>query len=113
MKSVKAVLGVGIIVVVALVLVRIVPPYYNNYELQDAIVDEARMNTYTQKPVQEMQEAIFRKCQELDIPVTRDQVNVQREGQTVTIWLDYTIHVDLPVHPVDLTFHSSTRNKAY
>jgi Domain of unknown function (DUF4845) len=113
MKALKAIFGVGLIVAVVVVLVQLVPPYYNNYQLQDVISDEARMNTYTPKPVEEMREHVFRKCKDLDIPVTRDQINVAREGQTVSISLDYTVHVDLPGYPVDLKFHSSTQNKAY
>lgn len=113
MKALKALFGVAIIVAAFVVVVKLVPPYYSNYQLQDVINDEARMNTYTPKPVEEMRDHVYRKCKELDIPVTRDQVNVQREGQTVSIWLDYTVHVDLPGYPVDLNFHSSTKNKAY
>src|SRR6266581_4752032 len=113
MKALKAILGIGLIVAVVWVLVEMVPPYYNNYQLQDVINAEARMNTYTPKPAEEMRDFVYRKCRELDIPVTRDQINVQREGQTVAIWLDYTVHVDLPGYPVDLNFHSSTKNKAY
>jgi hypothetical protein len=113
MRAIKAIFGVALIVAVVVVLVDVVPPYYSNYQLQDVINDEARMNTYTPKPVEEMRDHVFRKCQELDIPVAREQINVQREGQTVSIWLDYKVHVDLPGYPVDLSFHSSTKNKAY
>ncbi|MBZ5612358.1 MAG: DUF4845 domain-containing protein [Acidobacteriia bacterium] len=113
MKTLRAVFGIVFIVVVAIAVVKLVPPYYSNYELQDAITDEARMNTYTPKSVEEMRDTIWKKCKELDVPVTREQVNVQREGQSVAIWLDYTVHVDLPGYPVDLNFHPSSKNKSY
>jgi hypothetical protein len=75
--------------------------------------DEARMNTYTPKTAEQMKDTIFRKCKELDIPVTRDQVNVQRDEKSVAIWIDYTVHVDLPFYPVDLNFHPASKNKTY
>ncbi len=113
MKTIRALLGVAIIVVVLFALWKLVPPYFSNYQLQDFIADEARMNTYTPKSVEDMRDTVWKKCKQLEIPATRDQINVQRDGQSVTIWLDYTVHVDLPGYPVDLQFHSSTKNKSY
>jgi hypothetical protein len=113
MKALRAIFGIVFIVAVVVSVWKLVPPYYNNYQLQDAITDEARMNTYTPKSVEEMRDTIWRKCKELDISVKREQVNVQREGQSVAIWIDYTVHVDLPVYPVDLNFHPSSKNKSY
>jgi uncharacterized protein DUF4845 len=100
-------------VVVAVAVWRLVPPYFNNYQLQDTITDEARMNTYTPKSAEAIRDTIWKKCKELDIPVKPEQINVQRDGQSVSIWLDYTVHVDLPLYPVDLAFHPSSKNKTY
>ena len=113
MKALRAILGIVFIVAVVVAVFDLAPPYYNNYQLQDAIADEARINTYTPKSVEQMRDSIWRKCKELDIPVTREQVNVQRDGQSVTIWLDYTVHVALPGYPVDLNFHPSSKNRSY
>ena len=113
MKALRAILGVVFIVAVIYGAWLLVPPYFNNYKLQDAITEEARMNTYTSKSEEDIRESLWRKAKDLDIPITRDQVNVRREGQSVAISIDYTVHLDLPVHPVDLEFHSSSKNKAY
>lgn len=113
MKALRALFGVVFIVAVVFAVWKLVPPYFSNYQLQDAIADEARMNTYTPKTAEQMRETIFKKCQELEIPVTREQINVQRDGQSVAIWFDYTVHVDLPGYPVDLQFHPSSKNKTY
>ena len=113
MKALRAVLGVVFVVAVVFAVWKLVPPYYSNYELQDTITDEARMNTYTPKSVEDMRETIWKKCKELDISVKREQINVQRDGQSVAIWLDYTVHVDLPGYPVDLNFHPSSKNRSY
>lgn len=113
MKALRAVFGIGFIVVVVYLLFALVPLYYNNYQFQDAITDEARVNTYTQKPVEDMQDTLFRAAQRLDLPIKREQINVRREGQSVAISVDYTVHVDLPGYPLDLQFHPSSRNKGY
>ena len=59
---------------------------------------------------------VFKKAQELDVPVTREQIKVQRSGVTgtgsVSIEAPYIVHVNLPGYPLDLDFDpSSTRNK--
>jgi hypothetical protein len=113
MKTLRALFGIVFIVAVVVGVWKLVPPYFNNYQIQDTVVDEARINTYTPKTTEQMRETIYKKCQELDIPVTREQINVQRDGQSVAIWFDYTVHVDLPGYPVDLKFHPSTKNKTY
>jgi hypothetical protein len=113
MKALRAILGVVFIVVVFYAIWLLVPPYFHNYELQDTIADEARMNTYTPKTEEEMRETIWRKAKDLEIPITRDQINVRREGLSVAIWIDYTVHVDMPLYPVDLQFHSSSKNKSF
>ena len=113
MKALRAIFGIVFIVAVLVAVWKLVPPYFNNYQIQDAITDEARMNTYTPKTAEQMRETIFKKCQDLEIPVTREQINVQRDGQSVAIWFDYTVHVDLPGYPVDLKFQPSSKNKTY
>ena len=57
-----------------------------------------------------------RKQQGLDIPLTKDQIKVQRHGTqgtgSLTISAPYTVHLDLPGYPVDLHFDASTENKS-
>ncbi len=113
MKALRAILGVVFVVVALYAIVKLVPPYFHNYQFQDVIADEARMNTYTSKSEEDMRETIWQKAKDLDIPITREQINVQRIAGGVAISVDYTVHVDFPVYPVDLQFHSSSKNKSF
>jgi hypothetical protein len=113
MKALRAIVGIAVIVVAFYATFKLVPPYYSNYQLQDEVTAEARMNTYTQKSENDMREYIWRKAKEFDIPITREQINVQRDGQSVAIWVDYTVHVDFPGYPLDLQFHPSSKNRSY
>jgi CRISPR/Cas system-associated protein Cas5 (RAMP superfamily) len=111
MKALRAIVGIGFIVAVAYTVFLLLPPYYNNYQFQDEVTSETRLSTYSQKSEDEIRENIWRKAKEFDIPVTRDQINVRRDGQTVAIWVDYKVRVDLPGYPLDLQFHASSQNK--
>ena len=59
--------------------------------------------------------ALAYKSKEMDIPVIPEQIKVIRAGGHRTGALvtgaDYTVHVDLPVYPLELNFHAVTENK--
>ena len=113
MKSIKALLGLGVLVLAVYVGWTMIPPYFNNYKLEDVIAEEARINTYSNKSEDAMRESVYQKAKDLDIPLTRENINVIRNGQSVAIDVNYTVHLDYPIHPVDLHFQSSSKNKAY
>jgi hypothetical protein len=116
MGTVKLIFGVFVIVAAIYLGIILVPVYYANYEFQDVIKTEATLQTYTTKPESEIQMTIFKKAQQLELPLTEDQIQVQRRGNTgtgsLTILAPYTVHLDLPGYPVDLHFNPSTENKS-
>lgn len=108
----------GIIVIVAAVYLgaELVPPYYGNYEFNDYVKTTATMETYTTKPEADIREMIFKKAQQMDIPVGHDAIKVQRLGQqnigSLAISAPYTVHVDLALYPLDLHFQAASENKS-
>ncbi len=111
MKTIKALFGLFIVVAIVYVGVKALPPYFANYQFEDVIENETKMNSYNQKSEQEIREGIVKKARELDIPLTSDQVTVQRMGSELAISADYTVHIDIPIYPFDLHFTPSSKNK--
>jgi hypothetical protein len=111
MKTLKALASVFVLVAMVYVSYRLIPPYFNNYQFQDAIESEARLASYGQKSEQEIRDNVAKKATEFNIPVTADQIMVERSGAGVQIYTKYTIHVDLPGYPLDLNFEPSTKSK--
>jgi hypothetical protein len=115
MSTIKMFLGIFVIVAGVYVAAKLIPPYYENYQFQDAIKNEATLDTYTTKTEADIRQAIFRKAQDLEIPITEDNIHVQRQGfqgsGVILIRAPYTVHVDLPGYPMDLRFDASTENK--
>ncbi len=113
MKTLKALIVFGIIGAAVYVTYLVAPVYWNYYQFQDAIAEEARINSYTPKSETDMRDAVWKKAQQLDIPLGKpEEIRVQRAGTTVMITTEYTVHIDVPVHPFDLKFTPSTQNKA-
>jgi hypothetical protein len=116
MSTLKLVLGLAVIVGVAYVCWMLIPPYFANYQFEDEIKNTAINGTYSTKSEEEIQNVLLKKAQELEIPLTKNQIKISREGSaftgSMTIDCDYTVHVDLPGYPLDLHFHPSTKNKS-
>jgi len=113
MKTLKALIAIAIIVGAAYVGFLVVPAYWNYYQFQDAVEEEARINSYTGKSESDMRDTIWKKAKQLDVPLnSEEEIKVQRNGQTVAISTQYVVHIDIPVHPFDLKFQPSTQNKA-
>ncbi len=112
MKTLKALFGMFVVVGGFYVAFKLIPPYFNNYQFEDAIESEARLNAYSNKSEQQIREAVAKKALEFDIPLTAEKINVQRLSGEIAIWAEYTVHVDLPGFPLDLKFRPATRNKA-
>lgn len=115
MGSIKLILGLFVIVVAIYLGVELVPPYYTNYELQDAINNEALMATNSGKTEDAVQESVFKQAQQLGLEISRDDIKVARTGTqfsgSVTIEVQYIVHVNVPGYPFDLHFDPVASNK--
>jgi hypothetical protein len=115
MNTIKLMLVLGLLGAGVYVCAEIIPPYFANYQFQDTVENEAKLDTYSTKSEDNIRETIFRKAQDLEIPITKDQIKVQRVGAqgtgSVYIGMEYTVHVDLPGYPMDLHFHPESKNK--
>jgi hypothetical protein len=115
MAKIKMFLGLFVIVGSLYGMFKVAPPYFEAYQFQDAVKDEATHDSYASKTEDEIRASIFKKAQELDIPIAQDSIKVQRSGLnfngTIIIHAPYVVHVDLPGYPMDLHFDASTENK--
>ena len=106
----------ALVVLVALVFsaIKIVPAYVNNYDMQDAMQQEARFvfnpNTGRPKSMDDIRAELVKKAQQLGLPIKPDDIQVTQEGTKVSIAADYTIPVDLVVYQFTLHFHPQADN---
>jgi hypothetical protein len=111
----KMVFGIVIIVASVILLATLAPPFFTNYQFEDVLKTESQMSTYTTKTEDVIRDEVFKKAQEMDVPITKEQIKVVRNGVvgtgSVEIEAAYTVHVNLPFYPMDLNFNASARNK--
>ena len=115
MPTLKLVLGVAIFGVLVLVGIKLIPPFFANYELEDAIKTEAVQSTYSTRSEEDIREAVIKQARNYEIPLTPKQVHVSRVGAfgsgSLIIEADYSVPIDLPGYSTTLEFHPSTKNK--
>lgn len=111
MKTLKALIGVAVVVGGVYYGYLLIPPYFNNYQLQDYVESEARLNTYTTKSEQDIKDGVIKQARNLDIPLSPENITVQRGTGELLITCSYTVHVDLPGYPLDLKFTPSSKSR--
>lgn len=108
----KAILVIAIIVFVIYSAVKILPPYIAEYQLADKMVEQARFGVVNRYTEEQIRAAVFKEAQDLDIPITKEDIKVLASPSVVRISVDYTIPVDLIVYKLDLHFTPSSENKS-
>jgi hypothetical protein len=96
----------------AFVAVKVVPPYFANYQFQDAIESESRfaLTGYPKRSQDDVQDEVYKKAQDLGIPAKRDDIKVEMGNGQVSISLDYSVPIDLSVYQFTLQFHPHADN---
>jgi hypothetical protein len=115
MATLKLVFGFALFGLVALVGIKLIPPFFSNYELEDAIKTEATQSTYSTRTEDDIRESIIKTARNYDIALTAKQVHVSRAGGygtgTLAIEAEYGVPVEIPGYSTTLNFHPSSQNK--
>ena len=110
-SKLNALLTLVILGAMVFAAVKIVPPEFANYQIKDSMETEARFAIANRKPVEEIRDDVWKKAQELGIPVKRDDIKVITNQSTIEISIDYTVPIDLQVYQFHLDFHPHADNR--
>jgi hypothetical protein len=108
----KNVLVIAVIALLIYSAVKIVPPYFSDYQLSDKMQEQARFAVVNRFSEEQIRENLFKTIQELDIPAKREDIKIVANNAIVKITLKYTVPVDLFFYHLDLSFSPSSENKA-
>ncbi|MFZ3343110.1 MAG: hypothetical protein WA609_02845 [Terriglobales bacterium] len=115
MDTFKLILTFGVLISIAVVGLKVIPPCYSNYEFEDALKDDALQATYSNRSVDDVRILVIKHARDYDIPLTPQQVHIVRTGGfgtgTLEIDAQYSVPLELPGYSTTLDFHPSTSNK--
>jgi len=108
----KTLITLAIVFSMGFAAFKIVPPYFANYQFQDAIETESRfaLTGYPKRNQDDITNEVYKKAQDLGLPVTRDAIHVDMTGTTCDITLDYSVPIDLKVYEFVVPFHDHADN---
>jgi hypothetical protein len=118
MGTIKAIVGVLVIVAVFYAIYQVVPPELANYSFTDDLRDIAMMAGANPKTTdQDLVNQVMQKAQDHQIPLTPDEVSVQHFGspgaRAVYVAADYSVPVSLPGYSFTLHFTPSSGNRGF
>jgi len=116
MGTIKALLGLVVIVAAFYCAFQVIPPELTNYSFQDDLKNIAIAGGANPHMTdQQLLDQVISKAQEHQITLTQEQVTVQRIGTpgalAVYVAADYNVPVTLPGYSFVMHFTPSSGNK--
>lgn len=95
------------------VCVKVTPPYFANYELEDWLNGNMILFMGKSMTNDELTAAVLKEMSAEGIPATKDNVKIlQNNSRGLNVQVDYNVNVDLSVYQLNLHFtpHTNTQS---
>jgi hypothetical protein len=118
MGTIKAILGIAVVVFMVIAGAKIIPPELANYSFQDDLRQIAVTGgANPSKTDEDLRNFVLNKAHDHDIPLQPTQVTVQRMNtpglSAVYLAVDYSVPVDLPGYSFQMHFTPTSGNKGF
>ena len=91
---------------------NMIPPYFHNSQFQDDLDDIVRRASYTSISEDALKAIVITKAADsINVKLKEEQITVSRGATGLSISVNYRVHVDMIVHPVDLDFTATSHNR--
>ena len=92
--------------------IKVIPVYVNNYQLQNYLQEQTPFWLTHRASGDAVVSRVLAKAQALNLPISKEQVQVEANQNQVIINIDYTVPIDLKVYTLTLHFtpHSEIRS---
>jgi hypothetical protein len=108
----KAIVVALLFIVAIYVAFKLVPPYMNEYQLQDKMQELARFGIVNRYSDEQIRENVYKAVQDLNLPIKREDIKVTITQATCRISLEYSVPVDMMFYSTELHFSPSSENKS-
>ena len=85
--------------------VKVFVPYYANSQLEDKMRQQARFAQVDERSTEQLRDTIFEDAETHDIPLRREDIQIEKSPSGVLITADYNVTVDLYFYQLSLHFH--------
>jgi hypothetical protein len=109
---IKALIWTAILVGLAFVCWREIPPRMNDYQLQDKLKEEALFAAASRKSPDDVRKDVFDKIQDLGIPARKEDIKIELNLRGCKISVEYDVPIDLIVYQHVIHFTTSADNRS-
>jgi hypothetical protein len=110
--KVRALVWTLVILVFVYVSVKVVPPYFANYELEDWLNGNILAFMGKNIPNDDLTAAVLKEMSNEGITGTKDNVKIlQNNSRGLNVQVDYNVTVDLAVYQLNLHFTPHTNSQ--
>lgn len=106
----KALLGFALVLGFAYACYVIGPAYFNNYQFQDDLNQQLKYLQNARSSDEDIKTEVLKKAMNDGLTLTPEQIRITRVNKTITVDIDYTVHIELPGYSTDIDFHPSASN---
>lgn len=96
--------GIAVLLLLGFMGIRLTPPYFENWKLQQYVNDLAADPSRASQPPETIRANIVSEAAMLGLPVHDSDVRIGNPQNGLKIEVLYVVHVDLPGYSVDLHF---------
>ena len=100
--------GIAVLAGMAAIGVLLLPPYFENWKLQQYLNDLGADPGTAGKTPEVLRANVVNKAAQLGLPVHTEDVRVSKSGDAVRVEVLYLVRVDLAVYSVDLHFRPAS-----
>jgi hypothetical protein len=100
--------GLSVVALMIYLGFKVVPVMINAYAFRDYMEEEARFAALRNHD-EELKKRVLRKAQDLDLPVTANDIKVRRSTTHFDIMVAYTIPIHTPIYTYNWSFNEETR----
>jgi len=88
--------------------VKVFVPYHANFQLEDKMRQQARFAHVDERSTEQLRDIIFAEAETHDIPLRREDIQIENSPSAVLITADYHVTLDLHVYQLSLHFHPTS-----
>jgi len=103
-STLRGMILLSLFVLLGFMAYRLIPVYVNAFDFRDAMRTQAKFAAVDQKPFGTIREELYNKGQELNLPIERDQIQIDKGPDGTTISTTFTVPVDLSFLVKDVEF---------
>lgn len=87
---------------------KVFAPYYAYAQLEDKMRQQARFARVDERSTEQLRDIIFGEAETHDIPLRREDIQIENSTSGVLITADYNVTVDLHFYQLSFHFHPSS-----